>query len=108
MKTACRSESAERIETSKRGWPESTSQLIVAHRRSWNDIFSTNLERRPKERKRTKKKERGGPWNLPHLRKSVKVAFGNICLMIFTVAWKTLLGFPQLPPARRRLHKQQD
>jgi hypothetical protein len=23
-------------------------------------------------------------------------------LMIFTVAWKTLLGFPQLPPARRR------
>jgi hypothetical protein len=52
------------------------------------------------------KKKGGGPWNLPHLRKSVEVAFGNICLTIFTAAWKTLLGFPQLPPARRRLQQQ--
>jgi len=59
-----------------------------------------------KKEKEPKKKERGGPWNLPHLRKSVKVAFGNICLTIFTAAWKTLLGFPQLPPARRRLQQQ--
>jgi hypothetical protein len=50
----------------------------------------------------------GGPWNLPHLRKPVKVAFGNICLTIFTGAWKTLLGFPQLPPARRRLQQQRN
>jgi len=70
-----------------------------------------NGERRPekkKERTRTKKKERGGPWNLPHLRKSAKVAFGNIFLAIFTVAWKTLLGFPQIPPARRRLQQQRN
>jgi len=46
-----------------------------------------------KKEKEPKKKERGGPWNLPHLRKSVKVAFGNICLTIFTAAWKTLTGF---------------
>jgi len=35
------------------------------------------------------------------------VAFGNIFLMISTAAWKTLLGFPQLPQARRRLHSLQ-
>jgi hypothetical protein len=45
-----------------------------------------------------------GPWNRPQMRKSVKVACGNIFLMIFTIAWKTLLGFPPLPPARRRFH----
>ncbi len=29
-------------------------------------------------------------------------AFGDIFLVISTAAWKTLLGFPQLPQARRR------
>jgi hypothetical protein len=52
-----------------------------------------------KERKRTKKKEtkgRGSLWKLPQPSKSIKVAFGNIFLVIYSVAWKTLLGFPQL------------
>jgi hypothetical protein len=46
-------------------------------------------------------------WKLPQPRKSVKVAFGNIFLMISSAAWKTLLGFPQLPQTRRRLHPLQ-
>jgi hypothetical protein len=52
-----------------------------------------------KERKRTKKKEtkgRGILWKLPQPSKSIKVAFGNIFLVIYSAAWKTLLGFPQL------------
>jgi hypothetical protein len=31
-----------------------------------------------------------------------QVAFGNIFMAISTAAWKTLLGFPQLPQNRRR------
>jgi hypothetical protein len=63
---------------------------------------------RPEQRKKKepKKKEscgRGSLWKLPQPRKSFKLAFGNIFLMISTAAWKTLLGFPQLPQARRRL-----
>jgi hypothetical protein len=38
-----------------------------------------------KERKRSKKKERGGLWKLPQPWKSYKDAFGDI-LMIFTAA----------------------
>jgi hypothetical protein len=58
-----------------------------------------------KERKRTKKKEiqgRGSLWKPPQPRKSIKDAFGDIFLMISSATWKTLLGFPQLPQARRR------
>ena len=60
---------------------------------------------RAKKEKRTKKERklrRGSLWKLPQPRKSFKVAFGNIFLMISSAAWKTLLGFPQLPQARRR------
>jgi hypothetical protein len=32
-------------------------------------------------------------WKLPQPRKSSKVAFGTIFLMISSAAWKTLLGF---------------
>jgi hypothetical protein len=34
-----------------------------------------------------------------------KVAFGIFLLMISTTAWITLLGYPQLPPARRWSHQ---
>jgi hypothetical protein len=43
-----------------------------------------------KERKRSKKKENfrkgNGPWKLPQLWKSIKVAFGVILVMISTAA----------------------
>jgi len=47
-------------------------------------------------------------WKPPQPWKSNKVAFGNIFLMISTAVWKTLLGFPQLPQARRRLINQRE
>jgi hypothetical protein len=68
--------------------------------------------RSPEQRKKKepKKKEscgRGSLWKLSPPRKSIKVAFGYIFLMISSAAWKTLLGFPQLPQTRRRLHPLQ-
>ncbi len=57
------------------------------------------VEKFLKERKRTKKKEtkgRGSLWKLPQPSKSNKVACGDIFLVIYSAAWKTLLGFPQL------------
>jgi len=71
--------------------------------------LSTEVGFRQRKKKEPKKKEtsgRGSLWKLPQPRKSFKVAFGNIFLMISTAAWKTLLGFPQLPQARR-LHPLQ-
>jgi hypothetical protein len=73
----------------------------VVYSRSWGDIFRQILKEGSRKKISSNKKEREGPWNRPQMRKSIKVACGDIFLMIFTIAWKTLLGFPPLPPARR-------
>jgi hypothetical protein len=52
-------------------------------------MFPQTNERKGATKEKDQKKERAGPWNLPQLRKSIKVAFGDILLMIFTAAWKT-------------------
>jgi hypothetical protein len=38
----------------------------------------------------------------------IEQAFGDILLDDFPPAWKTLLGFPQLPQTRRRLINQRE
>jgi hypothetical protein len=49
-------------------------------------FFSVAGEDFHKERKRSKKKERGGLWKLPQPWKSNKDAFGDFFLMISTAA----------------------
>jgi hypothetical protein len=58
--------------------------------------------RRKKKNQKERTVERGRLWKLSQPRKSSQVAFGNILLMISSAAWKTLLGFPQLPQAQLR------
>jgi hypothetical protein len=58
--------------------------------------------RRKKKNQKERTGEGGRLWKLSQPRKSSQVAFGNILLMISSAAWKTLLGFPQLPQAQLR------
>jgi hypothetical protein len=65
--------------------------------------------RRAKNEKRTKKERKRGKGKLVETAAAEEIvqgAFGSIFLMISSAAWKTLLGFPQLPQARR-LHPLQ-
>jgi hypothetical protein len=67
-------------------------------------VISTPRGRLGKEKKKEAKKKRkgGGLWKRPQPWKSSKDAYGDILWMISTAAWKTLLGFPPFPQARRR------
>jgi hypothetical protein len=56
-------------------------------------FFQKLLTEAQRKKKGPKKKERGGPWNLPQLRKSVKVAFGNIFLDDFHSCLENPAGF---------------
>ena len=68
-----------------------------------NYFFATVVSgQRKKKNQKERTVEGGRLWKLPQPRKSSKVAFGNIFLMISSAAWKTLLGLPQLPQARLR------
>jgi hypothetical protein len=56
----------------------------VIYKRSWRDIFSTNSQRRLKERKRTKKKETKRPVENDtsmeiHKRRAFPQRFGKAC-----------------------------
>jgi hypothetical protein len=76
-----------------------------AYKRSSERIISprdAESEQRKKKNQKERTVEGGRLWKLPQPRKSTKVAFGTIFLMIFSAAWKTLLGLPQLPQARLR------
>ena len=82
----------------------------VVYKRSWRELFlheGVESGQRKKKNQKERTVGRGRLWKLPQPRKSFKVAYGSIFLMISSAAWKTLLGFPQLPQARRRLHPLQ-
>jgi hypothetical protein len=61
----------------------------VVYKRSWRELFRdgnriwTKKEKEPKGKKRS---EGGGLWKLTQPWKSIKVAFGDFLLMIFTAA----------------------
>jgi hypothetical protein len=64
--------------------------------------FSTNSQLRFKERKKNqKRKNGGGPVESAANEKIDQGRLRRHFLMIFSIAWKTLLGLPQLPPALR-------
>jgi hypothetical protein len=62
---------------------------------------------RKKNQKRKKAKE-GEVYGNCRSRGNRARMLRNILLMISTAAWKTLLGFPQLPQARRRLTNKRE
>lgn len=75
----------------------------VVYKRSWRELFFSREPIWTKEGELKQENQgRGGFWKPPQPRKSIQVAFGTIFLMISSAAWKTLLGFPPLPQARRR------
>src|SRR6266478_65170 len=71
--------------------------------------FKTEARRK---KKGPKKKERGGPWNRPQMRKSVKVACGDIFLDDFHNCLENPAGFstattgPAAIPLTTELRKQ--
>jgi hypothetical protein len=66
------------------------------------EIRSDQSELTKKEAKKKKRFGRGGLWKLPQPWKSARM-LRDFQFMISTAAWKSLLAFPQLPQARRRL-----
>src|SRR6188768_588469 len=57
-------------------------------------------------KKKNEKERKGRPVESAAPEKISQGRLRHICLTIFTAAWKTQQGFPQLPPARRRLQQQ--
>jgi hypothetical protein len=67
------------------------------------NYFSTGAESEQKKKKNQKENKEGDACgNCRSRGNRVRSAFGNILFMISSAAWKTLLGLPQFPQARRQ------